>query len=89
VTPAGIRPDPDAETHGQARRSGAQFVDEAPTLPLLPGLEAGGTAFLIVDAEHGLAVSLLANVTGNTVGPALQELVWDIQRGVGGGGGVN
>jgi len=51
------------------------------------GIGAGGTAFLIVDAEHGLAISLLANLTGNTVGPALQEIAWEIHRGVAGGGG--
>lgn len=50
------------------------------------GIGAGGTAFLIVDAEHGLAISLLANVTGNTVGPALQEIAWEIHRGFAGGG---
>jgi serine beta-lactamase-like protein LACTB, mitochondrial len=50
------------------------------------GVGAGGTAFLVVDAEHGLAISLLAHVTGNSVGPALQEIAREIHRGVAGGG---
>lgn len=46
------------------------------------GIGVGGTAFLIVDAEHELAISLLANVTGETLGPALQAIASDLHRSV-------
>lgn len=38
------------------------------------GWSAGGMAFLIADDEHGLAVALLSNAAGETLGPRLQEV---------------
>jgi hypothetical protein len=45
ATRGGIRPDPDAETHGQARRLGAPAADRAPTRsPSCRASSQGGTS---------------------------------------------
>ncbi len=39
---------------------------------LAQGVGVGGTAFLLVDTSRELSIALLTNVSGDTVGPALQ-----------------
>lgn len=46
------------------------------------GVGAGGTAFLVADAERRLGIALLSNVTGETLGPALQRLARRIHEAV-------
>ncbi len=46
------------------------------------GVGAGGTSFLIADAEHGAAIALLGNASGETIGPALRQAALDLHRAV-------
>lgn len=55
-------------------RTEQMFLRGQPTYTA-QGWSSGAMAFLIADDEHQLAVALLSNATGDTLGPALQEAV--------------